>query len=281
MTCYTTQTTYAAGFVKSPATDKCMPEPGVIYYWRIQALDDPKKVNGVLSEVKAFAYDPDQNAATPGTVDQLQPSSGATVDIPTLTWKPVETAEKYRIRLTKVGGSTRTVDTYSYSWTPTGTSPLTKGATYTWTVQAVFHNGDVTPLPSNGRSFTVSGNLPSGSPLIPSSPAGASPRFPTLSWGAYPDATHYRVKVSEHGFNFFTDLGESFAYPAGSDEDDTFLRPGTYDYYVEAWKGSSKLADGTTKGTFTISDLQTPKGHRIALDAFRSRVRQGVRQESR
>ncbi len=116
--CVVTQTTYTPGYEKSPTDDKCMPSPGVTTFWRVKALDGPHSpdVNGVYSSIRAFVYDP-------GQVHMTAPVNGATVDVPTLQWDPIDRAEKYLVTL-KYGTTTVTATTFSTSWTYTGTKPL-------------------------------------------------------------------------------------------------------------------------------------------------------------
>ena len=260
-TCYTTQTTYTP---RSNQT-RCMPAAGRTTYWRVQPLDDNRRVNGIISDVHGLIYDP-------GAVTQLSPTNGQTVDVPTLRWEPAKDSVKYLVRILSNGNVVQTAYTHSYAWTPH--SQLAKGS-YTWTVQAVDQHGAMSPLPlySDGASFTVSGNTPTSgvtplTPLSPTSSSSATARFPELRWEPYPSATRYRVMIARGSSNFVTDLGEDYAYPAATDPDPTYLQPGTYRWYVEAYDGGKLIGhgDGLPWGSFTISDLGRVSGQKIALE---------------
>ena len=82
----------------------------------------------------------------PGTVTQLSPLNGVTVDVPTLTWEPQAGAVEYLVRIVG-GGRTREFTTHSYSFTLTGKIKLIAGD-YQWTVQAVDENGHSLHCPS-------------------------------------------------------------------------------------------------------------------------------------
>lgn len=257
-TCYTTQTTYTPGFAKSPTDDACMPAPGERTFWRVQALDHPAGVNGVISDVREFHYDP-------GLVRQTSPVEGAAVAVPTLTWEPATDAVSYLVKLRRPDGQVIEAETYSFSWTYTGRSRLPAGE-YRWTVQAVDRNGGLSPRPLDERRFTLTSFEATGEALAPTSPAGPWSRFPALTWGAHPDADYYRVYLANQGSSFFQDLGISFPYPAGTDEASQTLRAGTYDFRVQAFADNAPLGNPGPTGTFTISDLAPATGQRVALD---------------
>lgn len=276
--CFTTQTTFASGYVAGQPwpnllPDRCMPTPGVTHYWRVKALDGPRapEVQGIYSEPVRFIYDP-------GQVEQLMPLSGTTVDVPTLSWKPARDAVKYKV-IINGGVMPIAKEVHSYSWTPTGRTKLdpTKGP-YSWTVQSIDRNGDVSPLPLfSSRTFSLSGNLPSSgaAPLQPLSPArnSAFARFPALTWEPHPDAAYYRVHVGDAGTGYFSELSsngytaDDFPYPAATDASSTHLRPGRYDWLVAAYTSTGvPLGNGPTS-TFEVTDLPAVSGHRAALDA--------------
>ncbi len=115
-TCYTTETTYTSGYAKTPS-DPCMPSKAATFYWRVQALDDPKAVNGVLSAVGSFTYTPvaapapgsplglvtGQRIALNGSGLESGACASASCDdmmaTPVLDWSPVSGAASYRIYL--------------------------------------------------------------------------------------------------------------------------------------------------------------------------------------
>ena len=262
-TCYTTQTTYTAGYLNKPRpADPCMPAPGATTYWRVQPLDnDRNPINGIISKIYMFQYNP-------GVVQQLSPLNGATVDVPTLSWEPQDDAVKYFVRIVG-GGRTREFTTHSYSFTLTGRTQAHRRGLRMDCSGRRPGRPQVSTAPQRQPDLQGVGTVPAGgTPLTPTSANTHTPRFPALTWAPHPDATHYRIRVADAGFNFYTDLGQDFAYPAGTDLGSTYLTPGTYEWYVEAWKGTSLLATGATlsHGTFTITDLTSVGGHQIALD---------------
>jgi hypothetical protein len=269
VSCFTTQTTYAPGFVKSPVDDNCMPGVGVTHFWRVKALDAPStEIQGVYSSIGKFVYSPDQ-------VPQISPLTGSTVDIPTLRWEPALDADKYFVEIKWSGGS-RSATTYSTSWTPTGTSKLdpSKGP-FTWTVQAIDHHGVKTPLPvfGAGQTFEISGQIPTTgaaplTPLAPQAGAAATPRFPELAWEPVEGAAYYKVWVGTAGSGYVEQLGSQFPYPAGTDISQNFLSAGKYDWFAAAYDSSGALIGGGpgTTGTFTIRDLPLATGQKVALD---------------
>lgn len=251
-TCFTVHTVFTP-------EEKCFPDrQGETYYWRVQALDDPRGVNSVLSEVRAFQYDRSR-------VQLVSPAPGESVSLPTFRWEPVDDTHRYILRLTSPGGSVRTETTYSYSYTPD--TKLSEG-TWTWTVQSVGRNGTVSPLPLTGRSVTITAPpANTASSPTPTSSASTTPRFPVLTWSPVTDATSYRLFIADQGSPFFTEAATRYAYPAGTDTTDDWLIPGTYDWYVDAYKGSTRIASGQggPLGTFTISNLDATTGQQIAL----------------
>src|SRR4051794_18977688 len=271
--CFVTQTTFTPRFAKSPDNEACAPiSAGATYYWRVKALDGPSspEINSIYSAIRKFIYDP-------GQVTLSGPANGATVDVPTLTWQPIQGAEKYLVTL-KYGTTTTTATTYSTSWTPTGTKPLdrTKGP-FSWTVQGIDRDGLKTTISLGPwRTFNLSASQQSGgaapTPLSPT-PGEASVRFPNLTWAPVTGAAYYQVYVGTAGSSFFKPLTStatsttamSFPYPAATDLTSTYLAPGDYDWFVRPYSSTGvQLTDGPGS-TFTIADLQTVTNRRVAL----------------
>jgi hypothetical protein len=268
--CYTTQTTYTPGYVyPSYYKDLCMPSAGEATYWRVQALDGPRspEVNGILSSTRQFVYDP-------GLVTQLSPIGGETVAVPTLRWAPARDADAYAVKVSWAGGSvSRTTTTNSLSWTPTGSKLDPTKSPFTWVVQSIDHNGDRSPLPlfGAGQTFSLSGSSPvTGvtplTPITPSGTAGPSARFPELTWEPKTGAAYYRVYVGTAGSGFFQPLGDSFPYPAATDDTDDYIAPGSYDWFAVAYDSIGNEFGIGSKATFTVSDLPAVSGQKIALD---------------
>jgi hypothetical protein len=268
VSCYTTQTTYTPGFARSPGSDKCMPGIGVTHYWRVKALDGPgTEIQGIYSTISKFVY-------SPGQVTPIAPLNGAVVDIPTLRWEPALDAVKYFVEIKWNGGS-RSATTFSTSWTPTGNTKLdpAKGP-FTWTVQAIDHHGVKVPLPlfGAGQTFDISGQIPAtgAAPLTPLSPTGASStlRFPELVWEPVENAAYYKIWVGTAGSGHMSQLTGNFPYPAGTDISAEFISAGSYDWFAAAYDTAGNLiGDGPgPTGTFTVRDLSTAGGNKVALN---------------
>ncbi|MFW5469224.1 hypothetical protein ACOCJ4_04175 [Knoellia sp. CPCC 206435] len=270
-TCYTAGTTYAAGYLTinngfvSP--DICMPAQGVVTYWRVRALDEPKNVQGLYSPIQSFVY-------SSGVVQRQSPADGATVAVPTLSWHAAKDAVKYRLTLTNNAGASSNFETHSLSWTPTSSSffDSTKGP-FRWTVVSVDADGRTSPRPPDW-TFTLSGGPASSgaTPLTPlTPPSSATSRFPTLRWEPHPEAKHYVVSmgIAGSGFFFARDYApvvkDNHLYPTATDTGEKFLNPGTYEWVVQAFTASGSLLGSGALSTFTITDLDQVGGQRIAV----------------
>jgi hypothetical protein len=257
--CTTTNTTFV------PTTNgDCFPQAGFGYWWRIVAIDADKNVvtDGILAHRGRFTYDP----ARPTL---LAPADGASAEVPVLRWAPVAGAESYRVTITPVstGSGGGSFTTYANSFTPR--AALTAGATYRWMVQTVTNNRTGTGLIAAAQpTFTVvapSGPTMSTPELLAPAAGSESARFPTLSWGRVEGANKYRVYVRADGDTAFALLPDTFAYPSGEDDGTTYLTPGTYEWFVEAWNGSTLLGTSNAHSSFKIVSLPSASGHRAAL----------------
>ena len=90
-TCFTPQTTYAAGYFDLPAY-KCTPSQGAVTYWRVRALDEPANVQGIYSPTGTFVYS--------STAVQRWRRRRARWSHPDSAWEAAQGAEKYRVTLT-------------------------------------------------------------------------------------------------------------------------------------------------------------------------------------
>jgi hypothetical protein len=267
-TCSTPQTTYTPrSFGMAP--NDCMPGQGAVTYWRVKGLDDPAGVQGIYSGIRSFVY-------SSGEVQRVSPANGSTVATPTLRWQPSADAEKYHVSLVNgVGSTVTTVDTYSLSWTPTGTTRLdpAKGP-YGWTVQAVDANGLMSPKYGN---WTFNLVAPSGLGSSPDATyfGGPAARFPALTWTPVANAAYYRIDIGISGSGFFFDhgyapiLSATYPYPAATDTGKSLLTPATYAYQVEAFTSGNVSLGRGNEGTFTIADLQATGGRQVALTGGR------------
>lgn len=271
-TCFTSGTTLSP-FDSSPSDNRtCGPQgQGVTTYWRVRAIDDPRGVLGIFSAIHKYTYDT-------GAVTQTSPADGATVDVPTLKWSASRETEVYEVILRdKNNNSVADITTHSTSWTPESNLLTAGNSPYTWTVQTIDAEGSKSPL-YPGRSFSVSGNLPTSvqpalTPLTGVVGDPASADFPDLTWVPDPSAAYYRFKIGVAGSPFWDNAGTShitntaYVYPAATDIDTHYLAPGTYVWEVTAYN-SSNVALGTSpvNGQFTIKQLDDATGQQIALD---------------
>jgi len=192
-----------------------------------------------------------------------------------MRWAPANDADKYIVKVSWSGGSSSSMTTTnSYPWTPTGTAKLNAAnGPFTWTVQSVDHNGDSSPVPFQGSpTFSISGAIPTTtapalSPLTPASNASPSARFPELTWEPTAGAAYYQVHIGTAGGIFFGTLGDKFPYPAGTDDTDDYLAPGSYEWFVTAFASNgSQLGTAGTHATFAVRDPAPVTGQRLALD---------------
>lgn len=265
--CQTVHTTVVPG---QGDVDCLPPNPEETYYWRVMAYDGfPGKslanrpnTDVISAEVGQFTYLPER-------VTLVSPAPGATVEVPTLTWEPANLAKTYKVTITNAGtGTATTATTTGTSFTPR--SVLTVGATYRWQVQPVYADGriGVSLNLAGQRAFTVAAQ-PAATAATPE-PTGpdftSGRRFPTLTWEAVTGATHYRLVVRRSGSSLFTRLSPQFAYPAGEDTGTTYLDPGTYEWFAEAYlSGSSVPVEATGRGTFTVTPVEQATGYTAAL----------------
>ena len=257
--CTTVHTTY----VPVKAGD-CYPDAAGTYWWRVIGLDAyggpvNARTDGIMSEVRRFSYLPDMVDLGTAT-----PLDGATVQVPTLSWEPVEGAARYRVFLTAVDGGANgfaNVETASTTYTPR--KALTPGKTYRWWVQTVSVDGRLGPgLPAEAQSrFTVAA-LPAATasapdPLTPVSETHLG-RFPGMTWSAVAGAAHYRIGIRPAAsIEAFTELPETFAYPAG---DVTVAKSfGDYEWIVSAYDSmNTKLSVGSIR---TVKLLMLPRAN--------------------
>ncbi|HEX4472917.1 MAG TPA: Ig-like domain repeat protein [Nocardioides sp.] len=240
----------------------CMPTAGSTYYWRVEALDQPKGVQSdvISAQVGKFTY-------LPSAPTQLAPANGASVSVPTMSWNPVPAAAQYEVSYTDTaGGGTSTFFTSALSFTPR--TALVVGDTYRWQVQTVSEDGrDGPSILAGGQStFTVTApDAPSALTPVPTN-TPTSTRFPTLTWTPVVGAKTYQVFVRPTGTIGYTQLSDTFPYPVGDDLGADNLSPGVYDWIVEAYDSTGKLISTTsTPGHFTISQLPQPTATAVGL----------------
>lgn len=265
-TCTTSHTTFTPEKVKTTA---CLPQLNGQLWWRVKAIDGPAGVNGFYSAKGTFRYSRDQ-------VSIVSPAGGFSVNqpalvngVPTMKWEPVAGAERYLVKLLSYSGTSRSVTTYSTSWTPTEKLEPAQNP-YMWTVQAVDADGNETPLPASnpGRYFAVSGDVPTTgvAPLTPlNQDAGPTGRFPALRWEPAAGADYYRLWVGRAGTNTFDLFPDNFHYPAGTESTDTHISAGDYQWYVEAIDVNDHIIGTGPRGNFTVTEANVVTGQQIAL----------------
>lgn len=275
--CDTTNTTYTP-FVAGMG---CRPGDNTTVYWRVIAFDDtpngthsPAVTTDVIgAQVNKFIYR--MGRSTP-----VSPASGATVVTPTLTWKAVPGAAKYRVTVTSASPRatpSATATTASLSWTPTDlkldcTEPATvanptppwTACSYRWDVVPVSQLGDFGGgfIASAQRTFTIAPRPASGGPLT-QHPSVPGYRVPTLTWTDVPGATEYRVYAKRDDESNAGTLLNVTNVAATSPERSDFLDPGTYDWRVEAHGEGGLLQSSGFSKTFVVTPLPAATNRRV------------------
>ncbi len=266
-TCTTRQTTYTARFQNDP----CAPNPGSLTYWRVRAQDDPGNVNGIYSSISSFTFDD-------GLVTQVSPVNGPlgevqTVDVPTVTWEAAVDAVRYEVKIkTKTGAVAATTTTNSLSWTPPNRLSSVDGP-FHWTVASIDASNHKSAVPIFGSdpTFQVSDTIvdsPAAN-LAALTPAEQhTSRFPSLAWEPYfagtTPADHYQVWVGVAGSQAVTSIGTT-SNSAITDTATTYLSPGHYRWFVQAYDASNVLIANGPSTNFWIDNMNTVNGQRLSL----------------
>lgn len=266
----------SAQYTNVRTNEHCRPAANQTTYWRVRALDRPfakagsnPGVQSQPSATRSFTY-------RPTGITGMQPTNGATVAVPTLTWNPMLGADTYAVAIQ--GASTNvSVTTSATSFTPA--QKLAAG-TYTWSIRGTTTDGQQSLLYSN--TFVVSGAVPTsaGVPLAPLS--GRSTDSPTasapnLTWAPHPDASYYRVWLGDAGQYtaegqpvFYEPTYQDFflnqlKYPAMTDTSKRLLKPGQYHWLVQAFDTAGNTLGTGPLETFTISSLAPVTGTTLAV----------------
>jgi hypothetical protein len=295
--CQVAGTTYTPGMFEVKTTDlpvtrfvetheRCTPRAGVSTYWRVRALDLPFTrfgtgtvgVQGLFSATRSFIFSPD-------SIGAMTPSNGAVVDVPVLTWSPLDAAEQYEITVRDNTGSAVISKrrTYATSYVPIVSTPLTAAKSpYTWELTAYGADGQPRSL-TTVREFSISGNAPDEGPwagpdepaltaLTANDPSEPYLRAPLMAWEPHEDAASYRVLVGPAGTGTWFDnsndafLDVKLSHPAVTDVWTRLLEPGTYDWQVRAYDaGGIQIATGPV-ATFAIAPLEAVQDVQVALD---------------
>ncbi len=262
-TCITDQTTFTPAMFGNASNKDCWPDAGGTYTWRVLALDDPAsppvQTDPVSAQVGSFSYHP-------GLVQPLSPVGNAQVTVPTLRWTPHPGAAAYRVTVTNVtSGTSTTLDTAATSFTPR--TKLVTGD-YRWSVRWIAQDGRIGPTvgPDVQPTFTlVAPPSPTASTPEPTLAPATYDRFPTLTWTPVPGATHYKLLVRPVDGITETTLSPTYAFPAGEDATEQFLKAGDYEWRVQAWNSGVYLSTSTSAGRFTIAERKAVTGQKIAL----------------
>jgi len=235
------------------------PNPGQLYYWRVRAIDAPRPVTGiftdVFSPVWSFIYHPD-------LVDITGPAPGS-YDAPKLTWNPASSTDisRYRVTIYNKNGQPALVrDTYNTSFYPTDLAafdpdPAKNVNPYTFAVQTLDDAGRPGPLPVSQNPFTVvapTTTYATANPTGPSNPS--STRVPPLTWRPVTGAVKYNVQYSPAGAGLYQTLANNQTTP-GYSHTLSNVSAGSYDWRVQAVDvDNSPLGFGTV-GQFTVTLL--------------------------
>jgi hypothetical protein len=256
-TCETNRTTWTPyARVTGPGTCNQAPTPGVVWNWRVRAVDATSNVLGVFSPVRQFLFD------TPLVV-QTAPADEATVSVPVLRWTAVPNINRYRVTLQATGCATITVTVATTVWVPETLDPSCVGP-ISWFVRTVDDNGNLSrdvssafwPTFSIGTPLTPQADL---DPVVEEDIGGFRP--PLMTWNPLTGATYYRVWASIAGSNTYFRLHNrtnqpAFGYAAvGQENFDDLLPAGDYEYYVEAFNASMVSLGVSDIGSFHIDPL--------------------------
>ncbi len=180
-----------------------------------------------------------------------------------MRWNQALGAERYKLTYS-YGSTTKSVTTYSNSYTPTTTIPTTT-PTVSWYVQAIYANNNVSAQPlGSSRTFTLDAP-PATAPApdaLSTDPFGD--RFPSLSWKPVAGADHYKVFVGTAGTGTFQVLPGEFAYPAGTDLTKTHLGAKDYDWFVLAYDDDNVTLSSGSLGSYTVDEVGAVQGQGIA-----------------
>lgn len=290
--CVTAGTTFTPGtFRQDDALSRVRPRdlagcrPAVLgpTYWRVRPFDHhpstTASVQGLFSATQQFTYEP-RDFRTQPSGSMFSPANGATVDVPTVTWTPLEDAETYEVRIIDAGGTAVSETTHATSFTPTRRLRAENGP-FRWTVRAVESDGGA-GSPVYESTFNLSGNAgPSGTPLAATSgDATSARRVPSLAWVPYPGAEYYGVRTYNAGTNNFaagdSELATTRIYqPAVTYADEQLLRDGDYEWVVTAYDRNGVPLSSSSRHQFTIQALDPVGGQRLALGGNALRLDQG------
>lgn len=228
---------------------------GFTYYWRVRAVDSPAGVLGLYTATNAsgnypsFVYDP-------ANVFPKSPTSGASTNIPVLTWTTADNIGCYRVNMRQVATSTTfSVDTCMTTYVPSLSYDAATPANnvWEWWVNSQDNGGQLGTGWSRTFTLTAPGTGTSPDPLA-SPPAAPNPQ-PVLLWQPVTGATSYNV-LYRLGAGSWQTMVSGQALPGYQHPSDN-LPNGTYQWKVQANIPSAPVVEGSI-GSFTVNRDMAP-----------------------
>ncbi|QSR33059.1 hypothetical protein CFI00_21645 [Nocardioides sp. S5] len=263
--CVVAGTTYTPGEI-GPSVDACMPSAeDRVYYWKVRPMDRPFRttgVEGIFSDRQSFVYT-DQDAFSIST-----PQNGATVEVPTLAWAPINGTETYEVKLLQAGAVIKAASTHSTSYTPFDLKLDPAKGAFTWELRALDKALRTTQIAS--RTFTLS-TPPDTSTPLELFPGPATYDAPHLRWGAMTGAEYYRIDIADAATGSpYADgvapiLAAKLYYPSATDTSVKFLDEGTYLWWVTAYSKDNQVLGTSSNESFVVQPLGPVTGQRLAL----------------
>ncbi len=220
------------------------------YYWRVRGRDDPKSpaVESLWSERRTFSR-------VPQSVAYQSPANNTTVTTPVLSWAGVDGANRYTaVVKDKDGATVQSLTTVATTFTPSTALTAAKSP-YSWYV--TYRNGaQESPVPPSGswRAFSIGAATTAATPDVISPSGGSTPEMPSMTWKPVSGATRYKILYRPQGLIAFSTLRDNLGNTAWTSPDNP-IAPGTYDWKVEAYNGSTLIGESSTLGAFVITAL--------------------------
>ena len=256
---HTRLTPFARELGASTNCDHAYINPGVVRYWRVRAVDANSDVLGAFSEVRSYLYDPVH-------LVQTTPTDGATVTTPVLRWNPVENISRFKVTIANTSGESGCSQTVITTvWGTTYVPETLKRdclGPWAWTVQGYDDDTSLTRLVNQAfwptfMTRTQTANAAAPSPVDETHEAAYRP--PLFDWPGVAGADGYQVHFSVADANSYSAAGvktnqTAWVYTGGATASGRLLPPGDYDYYVQAYAGTTALT-ASLIGQFHIDPM--------------------------